>query len=135
MITVWPLDNPDDGKVAKDDCDYVVQHYDLNAAQSAIKDAKRQNATFDGEGPYLVGWSPSNSRGVPDRLVLVIDMSNDNDEATIDHHFLFWKTKILEDPSLWRHGFSINDIKVAIRDFANEYGKDLLNSIKLIGEK
>ena len=93
-----------------------------------MRDARRQNAEFEGEGPYLIGWSPSNSRGVPDKLVLVIDMSSDGNQARIDQKFLFWKGKIVKDPQLWRHGFSLETFRLALRNFANEYGADLIES-------
>jgi hypothetical protein len=135
MITIWPIDNPNAPETNRDDCDYAIDHYDLNAAEAAIKDAQRQHAAFAGEGPYLIGWSPSNARGVPGNLVLVVDMSGSNSQAVVDHQFLFWKQKIVEDPSLWRKGFSVERIRTEIRDFANEYGQDLLTSIKLVGMK
>jgi hypothetical protein len=118
----------------KDDCDYAVDHYDLVASEMAITDAKVQHASFDGEGPYLVGWSPSNARGVPDKLVLVIDMSTDNSQALIDQKFLFWKKQIVEDPSRWRNGFSAESIRAAIRIFADQYGQSMIDAIKLIGD-
>lgn len=133
MITIWPIDNPNAPEVIRDECNYIVDHYDLNAAEAAIRDAKHQHAVFSGEGPYLVGWSPSNARGVPDKFVLLVDMSNSNTQEAIDDQFLFWKQKIVEDPTLWRKGFSIERFRTAIRDFANEYGNDLLSSIKLFG--
>lgn len=135
MITVWPLDNPATKQAKKDDCDYAVDHYDLIASESAISDAQLQHAAFDGEGPYLVGWSPSKARGVPDALVLVVDMSADNSQVEIDNKFLFWKQKIVEDPSAWRNGFSSERIRVAIRIFADKYGQAMLDAIKLIGDK
>ena len=135
MITVWPLDYPDAKQARKDDCDYVIAHYDLNASEAAIRDARLQHAGFDGEGPYLVGWSPSNARGVPDQLVLVIDMSADNSQALIDQKFLFWKKQIVEDPSRWRNGFSIESVRAAIRIFADQYGQSILEAIKLVGDK
>jgi hypothetical protein len=135
MMTIWPIDNPDAAEANRDDCNYAVDHYDLNAAEAAIKDAQRQHAMLSGEGPYLIGWSPSNSRGVPGKLVLVVDMSDSNNQTSVDHQFLFWKQKIIEDPTLWRKGFSLERVRMAIRDFANEYGQDLLTSIKLIGTK
>jgi hypothetical protein len=135
MITVWPLDNPDAKQAKKDDCDYAIDHYDLTASESAISDAQLQHANFDGEGPYLVGWSPSSTRGVPDALVLVMDMSADNSQAQIDHKFLFWKGKIVENPSAWRDGFSVERLRVAIRIFADQYGQAMLDAIKLIGDK
>jgi hypothetical protein len=135
MITVWPLDNPDAIQAKNDDCDYAVDHYDLIASEAAMSDAQRQKANFGGEGPYLVGWSPSNTRGVADALVLVVDMSADNRQADIDNKFLFWKNKIIDDPSAWRNGWSTERVRVSIRNFADEYGQSMLDAIKLIGGK
>jgi hypothetical protein len=133
MITIWPLDEPDAAKAKADDCDFILNHYDLNASESAMNDARNQDATFDGEGPYLVGWSPSNSRGLPDKLVLVVDMSADNSQELIDHRFLFWKNKIVKNPALWRDGWSIESLRVSIKAFSDQYGKDMLSTIKLVG--
>lgn len=135
MITVWPLDNPKAKQAKKDDCGYVLDHYDLNASQAAMSDAQQQHAKFEGQGPYLVGWSPSKARKIPDALVLVVDMSKDNTQADIDSKFLFWKNKIVEDPSLWRNGWSAEQVRVAIRNFADEYGAAMLDAIKLWGDK
>lgn len=133
MITVWPLDDPDSPQARADDCDHVLDHYDLIASEDAISDAQKQQARFDGEGPYLVGWSPSRARGIPDALVLVVDMSADNTQAEIDNKFRFWKNKIVEDPSLWRNGWSTEAIRVAIHNFADQYGAAMLDAVKLIG--
>jgi hypothetical protein len=104
MITVWPLDDPKAEKTAADDCDYAVDHYDLFAGESAIAGAGRQHVNLKGEGPFLIGWSPSNTRGGPDVLVLVVDMSADATQERIDREFTFWEDKILGDPPLWvRH--------------------------------
>lgn len=135
MITVWPLDNPEAIQARNDDCDYAIDHYDLIASEAAMSDAQRQRAYFGGEGPYLVGWSPSSTRGVPDALVLVVDMSADNRQADIDNKFLFWKNKIIDDPAAWRHGWSTERVRVSIRNFADEYGQSMLDAIKLIGPR
>lgn len=135
MITVWPVDEPDNDKAKADDCDFVLTHYDLNASEAAINDARVQHAAFDGEGPYLVGWSPSNSRGVPDKLVLVVDMSADNTQVGIDHKFGFWKNKIIENPSLWRSGWSLDGVRVVIKEFADEYGQNMLDAVKIVRGK
>jgi hypothetical protein len=135
MITIWPLDNPDAKKAKTDDCDYVLDHYDLIASEAAIRDAQKQHAKFEGEGPYLVGWSPSNAREIPDALVLVVDMSADNTQADIDNKFRFWKNNIVEDPSVWRNGWSVEGTRVAIHNFADHYGQAMLDAIKLIGDE
>ena len=104
MITVWPLDDPKAEKPAAEDCDYLVDHYDLSAGESAIADAARQRVNLKGEGPFLIGWSPSNTQGAPDTLVLVVDMSADADQERIDRDFAFWEDKIVGDLPLWvRH--------------------------------
>lgn len=133
MITVWPLDKPEAREAKTDNCDFVLDHYDLNASQLAISDAQKQHAKFDGGGPYLVGWSPSKSRGIPDALVLIVDMSADNTQADIDNKFLFWKNKIIQDPALWRNGWSIEQVRTAIHNFADQYGQAMLDAIKLVG--
>ena len=100
-----------------------------------MQDASRQGASFSGRGPYLIGWSPSNSRGVKDKLVLIIDMSGADNQASFDHYFLFWKEKVIEDPALWQHGFTIEKLKDALRDFADTHGQQMLDAIKLVGIK
>jgi hypothetical protein len=60
-------------------------------------------------------------------------MSADNTQAEIDNKFRFWKNKIVEDPSLWRNGWSAEAIRVAIHNFADQYGQAMLDAIKLIG--
>lgn len=131
MVTIWPLDSPKDPAALKDDCSFVTQHYDLYAGDSAISDAGNQGARLDGRGPFLIGWSPSSARGVPDRLVLVVDMSSFESQDSFDQAFLFWKQKVVEDPSLWRRGFSVERVRLALRDFVDHYGSNLLDAVKL----
>jgi hypothetical protein len=135
MITVWPVEDPSHEQAKKDNCDFVLDHYDLVASQLAIADAQKQKASFEGAGPYLVGWSPSKARGAPDALVLVVDMSADNNQADIDRKFSFWKTKIVENPELWRSGWSVEGVRAAIHNFVDTYGQAFVDSIKLIGDK
>ncbi|RDJ05819.1 hypothetical protein [Rhizobium grahamii] len=135
MITLWPIFHVADPAVAADDCDFVTSDYDLGAAALAMRDARLQGAEFEGEGPYLVGWSPSDSRGRKDKLVLVVDMSAANDQIAIDRLFLFWKQKIIDDPDAWRGGFSLERLRVSIKDFADKYGQDMLDAIKLVSVK
>lgn len=129
MLTVWPLDDPDAPEAVKDDCNFVIDHYDLYGGDSAIADAQRQGAKFGDDGPFLIGWSPSTTRGVPDKLVLVVDMSAYNSQDSFDHAFLFWKQKIVEDPALWRNGFSLEALRLAVRDFADHYGDTILKAV------
>ena len=60
-------------------------------------------------------------------------MSADNSQAEIDAKFQFWKNKIVQDPSAWRDGFSLERVRVAIHNFADQYGQAMLDAIKLVG--
>jgi len=128
MLTIWPLDDPASPGAARDDCNFAIDHYDLYAGDSAIADAERQGAKFGEGGPFLIGWSPANSRGAPDKLVLVVDMSPYDSQDSFNQAFQFWKQKIVEDPTLWRRGFSIEALRLAVRDFADHYGDTILTA-------
>jgi hypothetical protein len=131
MLTVWPLEAPDAAEAKKDDCDFMLDHYDLYGADSAIADAKAQGAKFGENGPFLIGWSPSNTRGVAGKLVLVVDMSHQESQDSFDQSFRFWKDKIVENPELWRHGFSLESFRLSLRDFVDHYGETILSAAKL----
>ena len=133
MVTVWPLDQPGAPEAARDDCGFVIDHYDLYGGISAIQDAERQGARLDSNGPFLIGWSPSNARGVRDKVVLVVDLSSFDSQASFDEAFLFWQRKVVQNPELWRSGFAVERVRLAIRDFVDHYGAAILGAVKLFG--
>jgi hypothetical protein len=127
MLTIWPLDEPDASEALKDDCDFAVDHYDLAGGILAIQDASRhQGANLEGIGPFLIGWSPSNARGVPDKVVLIFDLSSLESQASLDEAFVIWQKRIVENPALWASGFSVQKIRLALRDFVDHYGTDVV---------
>jgi len=127
MLTIWPLDEPDASDALKDDCDFAVDHYDLAGGILAIQDAMRhQGANLEGIGPFLIGWSPSNARGVPDEVVLIFDLSRLESQASFDEAFAIWQKRIVENPTLWVSGFSVARIRLALRDFVDHYGTDVV---------
>ena len=131
MLTIWPLDEPDASDALKDDCDFALDHYDLAGGILAIQDASRhQGANLEGIGPFLIGWSPSNARGVPDKAVPIFDLSRLESQASFDEAFLIWQKRIVEDPTLWASGFSVERIRLVLRDYIDHYGTD---AIKLWG--
>jgi len=134
MVTVWPLDAPDAAQARNDNCDFLLEHYELFAADSAIADAERQRAKVSGRGPFLIGWSPSNTRGVPDKVVLVVDMSSFESQDSFNQALLFWKQKVVEDPALWRSGFSLGRFRLSVRDFVDHYGQAILAAAHLSSE-
>jgi hypothetical protein len=131
MLTVWPLDDPDAKEAKADDCEFLLDHYELYAADSAIEDARKQGAHFGDEGPFLIGWSPSNTRAVPDKLVLVIDMSGLSSQDSFNQMLRFWKEKIVQDTEMWRQGFSIDRFRLSVRDFVDHYGDTILSAAHL----
>jgi len=126
MVTVWPLHHPEAVTPGHEDCKALLSDYDLYGADTAIADAERQNAHFDGDGPYLIGWSPSTTRGQPGKLVLVMDMSKLESQDSFDHVFMAWKEKVVENPNLWRNGFTVEYARLEIRDFLDHYGKEIV---------
>jgi hypothetical protein len=135
MVTVWPLDSPGAPQARADDCVFAVSHYDLEGGLSAIRDARAQGARMKGLGPYLIGWSPAAARGVRGKLVLVIDMSALNSQDSFDREFAFWQDRVVADPALWRSGFSLRTMRLAVRDFFDKYGQSAVDAVKLFGGK
>lgn len=131
MLTVWPLDNPDAPKAKEDDCGYVLDHYDVSGGVAAIADARRQGARLNGEGPFLIGWSPSASRGRMGQLVLTVDMSGFQTQQRIDSAFDYWQDEVIEKPALWRHGFSIESFRDSLQEFVNTSGPGIMDFVKL----
>jgi hypothetical protein len=133
MVTVWPVDSDDLAisghvykKPANDACDEAVDHYGLVTAQTAIRDARNDNATLDGLGPFLLAWSPSLTKGQPGALVLVTDMSNVTTTEEAKQVFVQWGLDIEENPELWEKGWNLTKLKLIIRLWANKYGGQLL---------
>jgi hypothetical protein len=132
MVTIWPMDGklPDAARRTPD-CKTALDHYSLFSGQSAIRDASRQGQNMDGQGPFLIGWAPSGSRYLPDAVVLVVDMSGLRSQASFDEALMFWQRKVIEDPSMWQAGFSSERLRLAIRDFVDRYGTDIVQAIRI----
>jgi hypothetical protein len=133
MLTVWPYDSSEGLTPSRADCKLLLDHYDLFGGQSAIADAELQGRDLGGRGPFLIGWSPSNTRGVRDAVVLVVDLSEFDTQSSFDEAFLFWQKEIVEDPALWESGFSVQGLRLAARDFVDRYGSDILRALKFGG--
>jgi len=131
LITIWPIDAPAVVQQGSEDCALMLDHYDLYTGQAAIADAVAQGRKLSGRGPFLIGWAPSGSRYVRDAVVLVVDMSQLDTQSSFDEALLFWQRKIVEDPARWKSGFSLNGLRLALREFADEYGSDILQAVKL----
>jgi hypothetical protein len=109
----------------------MLNHYNIYPSDQAMGDARAQNAHFNGDGPYLIGWSPSSSRGQHDKLVLVINMSGFDSQERFNCAFHFWKEEIVLKPEKWRSGWSLAQMRLAIRDLVDHYGQDILAAAHL----
>ena len=126
MITFFPVrGNPP----VNPDCDWLIDNYDLFGGTSAIQDAQTQGESMRGRGPFLIGWSPSSTRGIKSAVVLVLDLSPFESQVSFDAQFEFWREKIVDNPSVWRSGFSVERVRLAAHDFADRYGSDIMKSI------
>ena len=70
------------------------------------------------------------SKGEKDALLLVLDLTGLTSEANFDEAFLIWRQRITEDPALWRNGFSLDLIRVRLRDFLDRHGEAILRVIR-----
>ena len=126
MVTVWPVDSmtvPEQLKRANPDCDVAISHYDLPTALTALKEARtQQHSEFPGQGPYLLGWAPSSTKGQKDALVLVVDLSNARTSAELLERFKFWRDQIEQKPELWRRGWDKPGVLALIRNWADRWG-------------
>jgi hypothetical protein len=137
MVTVWPIESDNQAirinKMPRESlCPEAVRRYGLPTSLEAIGSARRSHMRFDDTGPYLLAWSPSETKGQPDALVLVSDLS---DVTTLDQAkqlFFDWFSKIQENPELWRPGWDLAKLKILIRLWADKYGEKLL---KVLGSK
>ncbi len=132
MVTVWPLGdveladalqrNPSDSV-----CGDAVDHYDLPTALYAIADARFAGAGIGtNQGPYLLAWTPSSSKGKQDVFVLSASLTAATTPQEILAIFQQWRTDIERNPALWREGWDIEKVAVVIRQWADAYGASFL---------
>jgi hypothetical protein len=137
MVTVWPIESDSQAtrinKMPRESlCPEAVRRYGLPTSLEAIESARRSNVQFNDTGPFLLAWSPSETKGQPGALVLVSDLSDVTTSEQAKQIFFDWFSKIQENPELWRPGWDIAKLKVLIRLWADKYGEKLL---KVVGVK
>ena len=126
LVTVWPVDSDVVGSNStfslSDDlsCDLAVKHYGNEIARQAIKDAKAVGHDFgNSDGPFLLAWSPSASKGHRNALTLILDMSLVETRAQAKKAFRFWVNHIEEVPENWYNGFTLERLRLTLL-FASE---------------
>lgn len=131
MITFWPIKDKKKAEAAKMDCGYLVPSYDLKTGLDAIHDADPKNNNLaERRGPFLIAWSPSESRYRGDSLVLVMDLSSIDEQESFMEVFRTWRHKITDDPAIWKKGFDIETVRRTVREVLDHYGESILKVIR-----
>ena len=128
MVTVWPIDSDAiatrlNAMPVGAECSQAGNNYGLHAAQEAIASAP---GSFAGAGPFLLAWSPSTAKGQSGAPVLSADLSDVTTPGQARDLFFQWSKDIQEKPELWEHGWSVEEIRVTIRLWADKYGSAVL---------
>ena len=131
MVTVWPVDDPKPLSVVNDSldaCEYAVQHYHLKTSLLALRQARNANVgPFNDRGPYLLAWAPAKKKGDTDTIVLVLDLSHAYTSQNFLEQFRAWREQIEGDPALWNNGFSIEQVRIAIKFWVDNLGSGFLS--------
>jgi hypothetical protein len=136
MVTVWPVTSVQtaDGLNAcyqhkNVACEGAVAKYNLVIARQAILEAERAGVEVSGRGPYLLAWSPAATKGNKDALVLVANLSNKTTYDDVRDVFVWWAEKIEQNPELWKEGWNLQKVRVAIREWADKFGPTILSLV------
>ena len=135
MVTVWPVETDKQGIFLSrpqsdlgSACESAVKHYDLRRSIEGMKQARIQTKmAFDGEGPYLIAWSPATDRGKSDVAVLVADLSGATTSEQFREYFRHWRNDVESKPELWRNGWSVEKVRLVVRDWADKWGPAILS--------
>jgi hypothetical protein len=132
MITFWPINNKHTPDAVRADCSHLIENYDLETGLDAVHDADKQaEGLAERRGPFLIAWSPAESRYQSDSLVLVMDLSRVDGQQNFLEIFQTWRQKIVDNPSLWHGGFvDIETFRRIVRDTLDRYGDGILKLIK-----
>jgi hypothetical protein len=135
MVTVWPVEKPQwadkiNAEARQKVCADAVAHYGVALAQDAIREARQNGAGLDGQGPFLLAWSPGVAKGRKDALVLVADLSDVIVNEQAKQVFALWALDIQNDPGLWDPTWNVEKILLRARLWADKVGTTILNIYK-----
>jgi hypothetical protein len=131
MISYWPVRNKRSSEALALDCTFLIAQYDLKTGLDAINDAdKKKTGLAQKRGPFLIAWSPAESRFKKDAVVLVVDLSSVDGQQSFLEVFKSWRQKIVDDPKLWKRGFEIDAIRLALREILDKFGPSIISLFK-----
>jgi len=83
------------------------------------------------KGPILVAWTQPFETVTNNEEALVLDLSDfSNDD--LNRAFRVWKDRIARDPKIWKDGFNLVLAKEAFRNFFENYGDKIIDSVKTV---
>jgi len=130
MVTVWPIT---DGEIAEelnqfglpDVCERAISHYGLATALQALRDAGEERIDVDRRGPFLLAWAPATSKGQPDALMLVADLSTVTTASQAEAVFVHWRNDIEANPEYWDDGWDVEQLRLAIQHWVDRFGSQI----------
>jgi hypothetical protein len=138
IATLWPVKGAREIKVSQPDwpCETLIKSYDLPQSLKALDDAiraKRLGADEDLKrlrGPLLIAWAPSITRGQPQSVAFLLDLSLTETQQQINDLFRFWRSEVEQSPALWSNGFTLSKFRLQLRHWVDGYGEKILAAIK-----
>lgn len=135
MVTIWPVKSVSTAtainkKPRNEVCDIAIDEYGLTVALQAIKSAEKTGLEFNSNGPYLLAWSPTNTIGTENAVILWADLSSINTYDQALKVMQGWVHDIESDPSLWKDGWDLESFKMVIQKWLDKHGPDF---VKLFG--
>jgi hypothetical protein len=126
--TIWPVSSITlSGNL--NDCDYLLNVYDLSVGLSAIQDARNAGVSVRGRGPFLIAWSQARGAAPQQGSTLVWDLSSANTMQDFNEAMLIWQEAITSDPATWQNGFVMERVRLAVREFSNRWGKTIMSTL------
>lgn len=136
MVTVWPVAS--EGVVGRlssldtvEKCKEATANYNLSLSLDYLRRARFQGEDVAGTGPYMLAWAPTTALDQPDAVVLVADLSDVQNYDQAIQIMIAWVEDIEADPEIWKDGFTVEKLRVAVRRIVDKYGLLLEQSLKV----
>jgi hypothetical protein len=130
MIMYWLLKG--DRPVREDiSVDQMIENYDYAKAHSILASLSKTGK----KGPVFVAWNKPYVSGIYNKKeALVFDITG-FDEDDIKRAFNTWDERVSNDPSSWRNGFEMEQLRSAFRNFLNAHSECLLKIFVSVSDR
>ena len=130
MIMYWLLKG--DRPVREDiSVDQMIENYDYAKAHSILASLRKTGK----KGPVFVAWNKPYVSGIYNKKeALVFDITG-FDEDDIKRAFSTWDERVSYDPSSWKNGFKMEQLRSAFRNFLNAHSECLLKIFVSVSDR